>query len=70
MASKNPNRKPARCQCGCGEQTLGGKFRPGHDARLKGRLLREARGRDKRTAAKARAELKRRGWSHFLEKAA
>ena len=59
--------KVKKCECGCGEQTLGGRFRPGHDAKLKSRLLRAARGTNKRTATKARAELKRRGWSHFLK---
>lgn len=28
------------CACGCGEMTGGGTFRPGHDARHKGNLLR------------------------------
>jgi hypothetical protein len=30
------------CQCGCGERTRGGKFKPGHDARYHARLKREA----------------------------
>lgn len=25
----------AQCSCGCGEQTRGGDFRPGHDAKLR-----------------------------------
>jgi hypothetical protein len=25
----------AKCICGCGEETKGGKFRPGHDQRLR-----------------------------------
>ena len=24
-----------QCACGCGEQTQGGKFRPGHDQKLR-----------------------------------
>ncbi len=28
------------CLCGCGEATRGGRFRPGHDARLHGELKR------------------------------
>lgn len=33
--------KPARpCSCGCGGETKGGRFIPGHDSRLKGWLLR------------------------------
>lgn len=31
---------PKECACGCGEMTGGGNFRPGHDARHKGNLLR------------------------------
>jgi hypothetical protein len=23
------------CECGCGEQTMGGKFKPGHDQSLR-----------------------------------
>lgn len=30
------------CQCGCGERTRGGKYKPGHDARHHARLKREA----------------------------
>jgi hypothetical protein len=29
------------CLCGCGSRTKGGVFRPGHDARLRGKLLRK-----------------------------
>lgn len=43
---------PQECTCGCGEMTNGGKFRPGHDARFKGNLLRAIRaGGDEGTAA-------------------
>lgn len=28
----------SECACGCGEITAGGTFRPGHDAKLRGRL--------------------------------
>jgi hypothetical protein len=27
------------CYCGCGEETKGGKFRPGHDAKLLSALI-------------------------------
>ena len=30
-----------RCLCGCGKHTRGGMFLPGHDARLRGKLLRK-----------------------------
>jgi hypothetical protein len=33
----------AECGCGCGKQTKGGKFLPGHDTRLKSSLRRQAR---------------------------
>lgn len=43
---------PRECACGCGEMTGGGTFRPGHDARHKGNLLRAIRaGGDEGTAA-------------------
>lgn len=36
--------KPAKeCECGCGGQTKGGRFIPGHDARLHGWALRVER---------------------------
>lgn len=31
--------QPRACACGCGGQTSGGTFLPGHDAKLKSRLL-------------------------------
>ncbi len=56
-APRKINHKP--CACGCGILTEGGDFRPGHDARLKGRLLAEARSGD----GEARSQLIRRGWA-------
>ena len=32
--------KPPICLCTCGKRTKGGTFLPGHDARLRGKLLR------------------------------
>jgi hypothetical protein len=29
------------CLCGCGDRTKGGTFLPGHDARLRGKLIRK-----------------------------
>jgi hypothetical protein len=59
---QRPARRPASkgpdCQCGCGGQTKGGRFLPGHDAKLKGKLKRAARAGDR----KAADELARRGW--------
>jgi hypothetical protein len=34
---------PRECTCGCGGITSGGLFLPGHDARMRSRLLREIR---------------------------
>lgn len=34
---------PQQCLCKCGSETKGGKFIPGHDARLKGQFIREYR---------------------------
>lgn len=50
------------CGCGCGQRTGGGIFRPGHDAKLKSQLFATARGNDAEAAAKATAELSKRGW--------
>ena len=46
------------CECGCGGTTRGGRFIPGHDAKLKSRLLKDMANGD--TAAME--ELERRGW--------
>lgn len=27
-------KEPRQCECGCGEMTKGGRFRPGHDSRM------------------------------------
>ena len=59
---------PQACDCGCGEWTNGGHFRPGHDARLRGDLLRAMRewgGRVRGewvTGTQAESELSRRHW--------
>lgn len=45
------------CQCGCGAEVKR-RFLPGHDAKLKSRLLTEAR----EGSEAAAAELQRRGW--------
>lgn len=33
-ASPRPAKNPRECECGCGEMTKGGRFRPGHDAKF------------------------------------
>lgn len=41
---KVPKSKEAQeCLCGCGGQTKGGRFVPGHDARLKGQIVKQWR---------------------------
>lgn len=52
------------CECGCGEYTRGGRFLPGHDAKLKSALLARARAGD----TEAQAELERRGWARTGER--
>ncbi len=60
----------ATCLCGCGATPAGkgGRFLPGHDGRLKGRLL--ATARDPKASAEDRAlavlTLEKHGWGHFL----
>lgn len=61
---------PQRCHCGCAGMTKGGKFVAGHDARLKGMLVRAARQTPPETgkpatkaqAVNAMAELIARNW--------
>ncbi len=50
---------PGVCGCGCGGETSGGKFQPGHDMRLKSRLLRRV---DEMVDEDAGTELVERGW--------
>jgi hypothetical protein len=57
--------KLPECLCGCGGRTKGGRFLPGHDAKLKKALVADVRAGKKR----ARNKLEKLGWSKFLEKA-
>jgi hypothetical protein len=53
-----------RCECGCGGTTRGGRFLPGHDAKLKSQLLAKSRtGRTTRSRQSAQGELRKRGWA-------
>jgi hypothetical protein len=56
------------CKCGCGGTPVGktARFIPGHDGRLKGRLLKEARNENEEIAAHAVEQLRSFGWLHFL----
>ena len=56
--------KAPECLCGCGGRTKGGRFLPGHDAKLKKALVADARAGKKR----AQNKLEKLGWSKFLEK--
>lgn len=64
MDTKRKTNTP-ECLCGCGGRTKGGRFLPGHDAKLKKALVADARAGKKR----ARNKLARLGWSKFLESA-
>src|ERR1700742_5217582 len=64
MSTKTKSEKETpQCECGCGETTNGGRFRPGHDAKLKSQLIKEALGGSKRAATKLEAL----GWTKFLD---
>jgi colicin import membrane protein len=54
------------CGCGCGGLTFN-RFLPGHDAKLKSRLLTEAASDDGDVASAAQAELESLGWLKFHE---
>jgi len=55
--------KAPECLCGCGGRTKGGRFLPGHDAKLKKALVADARAGKERAASK----LEKLGWSKFLQ---
>ena len=76
-ADKNKGAKPAPavktlndCLCGCGGKT-GRRFMPGHDAKLKGQLLKTAVDTEAKPADRKVAEgrLNELGWSSHLTKA-
>lgn len=52
---------PGRCEH-CGDTTKGGRFVAGHDAKLKGILIKEARGGKGKAAVEACAEILVRNW--------
>jgi hypothetical protein len=61
-----PASRTRPCTCECGEMTGGGRFLPGHDSRLKSRLVQAARTKtgDEKLAAQER--LNELGWGHYL----
>lgn len=52
-----------KCECGCEATTKGGRFLPGHDAKLKAALIKEALDGSKRAVTK----LEKLGWKKFLD---
>jgi len=54
-----------QCECGCGER-VARRFRPGHDGRLKGRLLSQARDSRWWVREFAVVTMVEKGWGHFL----
>ncbi|HET7713880.1 MAG TPA: hypothetical protein VFK94_06595 [Patescibacteria group bacterium] len=56
---------PNQCLCGCGGDTMS-RFVPGHDAKLKSRLLTAARDDDEEKALEALQRLDELGWAHFF----
>ncbi len=54
---------PTLCECGCEKETRGGRFLPGHDAKLKYSLIESAIKGGKR----AEAKLEKLGWTKHLE---
>ncbi len=64
MSTKTKIKAP-ECLCGCGGRTKGGRFLPGHDAKLKKALVADALAGKKRAANK----LEKLGWSWYLDKA-
>lgn len=57
-----------KCQCGCEAELTGKKsrFRPGHDAKLKSRLLQQLRGEDPAQVKSAQQQLEEQGWAHLV----
>lgn len=58
-----PTKTKPECECGCGAATKGGRFLPGHDAKLKAVLVAAALTGGKR----AEARLRKLGWIKFLD---
>ena len=63
MKTNTKKSKTPKCECGCGETTKGGRFVPGHDAKLKSALVAAALAGSKR----ATTRLQKLGWEKFLD---
>jgi hypothetical protein len=63
---------PQKCLCKCGGETKGGKFIPGHDARLKGQFItafREAKTADAKAKVTAQVKAINPMWTKYLTEA-
>lgn len=58
--------EPRECLCECGDMTAGGRFLPGHDAKLKGRLQSEYREGTAAAQRKLEKQFEKLGWEKFI----
>lgn len=58
--------QPRTCQCGCGAE-VARSFKPGHDAKLKSRLLAETKSAVWQRRERAIEDMISRGWGHFID---
>lgn len=61
-----PDAKLHDCLCGCGKPAKS-RFLPGHDARLKSRLLADWRSGERKLQAAAESELQKLGWLYLVD---
>ena len=74
VETSNGERKvvePQSCWCGCEGMTKGGRFLPGHDAKLKGRLTKMVKDTTlpRQDRKDALAEIQQLGWERFVPQA-
>lgn len=62
-AKRGKGGTPRVCACGCGKQTGGGTFRPGHDSKLHGEWARWKRGEGPAPSKAALKVIRERGWT-------
>lgn len=72
LAPKAPKAEKPKppCECGCGQLTGGGRFIPGHDAKLKSALIKAARavnGETLEQSAVAWERIEKLGWAHLFD---
>ena len=66
MTTGHTTTAPKTCKCGC-EAIVARNFLPGHDAKLKGRLLKASRSTDWWIREPAVVAMVEQGWGHFLD---